>query len=123
MQADGQIEDLEKRLCTLLESVQGAGKVQVMITLENTGETIYAQDQKTQTQAQNSTVNTTNDTTHVVLDGGNADKALVETQYLPEIKGVAVVCTGGNDIIVVKRITDLVSVVLGISSNRVCVTN
>ena len=46
----------------------------------------------------------------------------MDTHIDTELKGVAVVCEGGDDITVIKRITDLVSVVLGLSTNRICVT-
>lgn len=56
------------------------------------------------------------------MDAGSGRQALVETAREPEIKGVAIVCEGGDDVAVIKRITDVVSVVLGIPTNRICVT-
>ena len=44
------VQELETRLTEMLESVQGAGKVQVMITLESAGETVYARDEQSDTQ-------------------------------------------------------------------------
>ena len=44
------VQELETRLTEMLESVQGAGKVQVMITLESAGETVYARDELSDTQ-------------------------------------------------------------------------
>ena len=48
-------------------------------------------------------------------------QAPVETRLEPEVKGVAVLCEGGDDILVIKRITDLVATVLDIPTNRICV--
>ena len=59
---------------------------------------------------------------HIIVDAADGKQPLVETHIEPEVKGVAVVCEGGDDITVIKRITDLVSVVLGLSTNRICVT-
>ena len=59
---------------------------------------------------------------HILFDSGVGKQALVEEQLVPDIKGVAVVCSGGDDIAVIERITELVSVVLDLPSNRICVT-
>ena len=104
-------QQLEQQLCDLIAQVEGAGKTTVMVTLESGEETIYALDTLSgQTQEQQ---------THVLLDDGTA---LAQTVCTPRVCGVAVVCEGGDDITVIKRITDLVSVVLGLSTNRICVT-
>ena len=104
-------QQLEQQLSGLIAQVEGAGKTTVMITLESGEETIYALDTLSgQTQEQQ---------THVLLDDGTA---LAQTVCTPRVCGVAVVCEGGDDITVIKRITELVSVVLGLSTNRICVT-
>ena len=61
-------------------------------------------------------------TEHVILESGTEYAPLLEQAYEPEVRGVAVVCEGGDDILVIGRITELVSVVLGIPTNRICVT-
>ena len=43
------------------------------------------------------------------------------TIYLPTICGVAVVCEGGGDVGVQARITSLLSALLDVPSNRICV--
>ena len=88
----------------------GAGKTTVMITLENGEETLYALDtQSGQMQQQQ---------THVLLEDGTA---LAETIYQPQVRGVAVLCEGGDDVGVAARITELVSALLDLPSNRICV--
>ena len=119
------VQELETRLTEMLESVQGAGKVQVMITLE---ETVYARDEQSDTQTTQDGSDGVTDrkesykSEHIIVDAADGKQPLVETHIEPEVKGVAVVCEGGDDITVIKRITDLVSVVLGLSTNRICVT-
>ena len=56
--------------------------------------------------------------THVLLEDGSA---LTETVCLPQVCGVAVLCEGGGDIRVAARITELVSALLDLPSNRICV--
>lgn len=101
---------IEQQLTGLIEQIDGAGKTVVMLTLENGEETVYALDtQSGQTQSQE---------THVLLDDGSA---LAQTVYLPKVCGAAIVCEGGGDVRVAVRITELVSALLDLPSNRICV--
>ena len=103
-------EELETQLAGLIQQIAGAGETTVMITLESGEERIYATDTQTgQNQSQQ---------THVLLEDGTA---LEETVYLPTVCGVAVVCDGGGDVGVEARITALVSALLDVPSNRICV--
>lgn len=121
------LQETEQRLVTILESVEGAGKVQVMLTLESAGETVFAVDEQTDTSTQEQEGEqvqrrATYQNEHILYDSGEGKTPLIETQTQPEVRGVAIVCEGGDDITVVQRITELVSVVLGLSTNRICVT-
>lgn len=118
---------LEQRLETMLASVQGVGRVQVMITLEGEGETVYAQDEQSDESSQESADGSvqnksTRQSAHILYESSDGKQPLVETRIEPEVQGVAVTCEGGGDISVIKRVTELVSVVLDVPTNRVCVT-
>lgn len=118
---------LEARLAELIGQVEGAGNVRVMLTLENAGETVYAYDEQGDTRTVSGGENGAEERSqsyenrHVMIEAENGTQALVETCLEPEVKGVAVVCEGGDDITVIKRVTELVSVVLRLPTNRVCV--
>lgn len=120
-------QQLEERLAGMIGAVQGAGRVRVMLTLENDGETVYACDEQSSTQTAAgegggaAERRQSYESGHVLIDAAGGEQPLVETCLEPEIKGVAVVCEGGDDITVVKRVTELVSVVLRLPTNRVCV--
>lgn len=125
--ANAYVEQLEKRLEKMVGQVQGAGKTSVMITLETSGETLYAQDESADTQTQTGengveSYHSQRESQYKIIDGQNGDEPIITAQLLPEIKGVAVLCEGGDDIEVVSRVTELVSVVLGLGTNRICVT-
>ena len=47
---------------------------------------------------------------------------MIQKQLEPTVKGVVVVCEGGDDIGVQQRVIDAVTVALDISSSKVCVT-
>ena len=102
---------MEQRLETLIQEMDGAGKTSVMVTLESGEWNRYAVDTKTG--------DTTAEQTHVLLDDGNA---LTETVYMPEIRGVAVVCEGGDQVHVIAQITEMLSSLLGLSTSRISVT-
>ncbi len=125
--AENYTENLEKELEAVIQNIYGAGNVKVMITIEEPGKTIYAQSEKSITEMQHKDENIVDEkvsyeSEYTIIDDGSKDTPMIEMQTLPIIKGVAVICEGGDDITVISNITELVSVVLGVSTNRICVT-
>ena len=119
---------LEQRLELLLSHVEGAGEVAVMVTLENGTQAVYAQavqqsSDVAATRQDGGSERTSYTAEYVLVETGSGEEALTETTLQPTVKGVAVICTGARELHVVSRITELVSTVLGIPSNRICVTN
>lgn len=119
---------LQIKLEETIAQVDGAGETRVMVTLESGEQTVYACAEKTgtdYTQAGEEKISekSSYQNDFIMIEDENGNKrALQQTTLEPEIKGVAVVCRGGDDIMVVKRITELVSVLLGVPTNRICVT-
>ena len=59
----------------------------------------------------------------MLVDGPSGRRqALIKTEIQPKIKGVVVVCQGGNEPLVNQQITNVLTTVLNISSSRVFVT-
>jgi len=120
---------LESRLTGLIMNIGGAGKTQVMVTLENGYEYVYASEERVNTDKTEDTNDTGNrlqqrdDTENrlVVIGGSGGEEALIRTEILPTVKGVVVVCEGGDQAIVQQRITDAVTTALGVTAKRVCV--
>ena len=123
---------LQQRLASIVNSIDGVGKSEIMVTLETGVQNIYAnQEQKNTDKSQDMTgENTTRiqerqdveQNVILVDDPEGGEKALIKTQLEPQIKGVVVVCQGGDDPVVQKRISQAVTTALDISSKRVCVT-
>lgn len=114
--ADGQQDyaaNLETRLQALIEQVDGAGHTTVMVTLAAGEENVYATD-RTDSADGDSTEN------HVLL-GGSSEQGLVETVRTPSVLGVAVVCTGGGDLAVQRRVTELVTALTDVGANHITV--
>lgn len=103
-------QELEQRLEGLLGEIRGVGSVSVMITLETREETIYALDTKESDD--------TLEQEHVLLEG---DEPLVETVWYPQVQGVAVVCQGADNIEVCSQITQITSVLTGVTTNRISI--
>ncbi|MDR2647314.1 MAG: hypothetical protein LBB67_04220, partial [Oscillospiraceae bacterium] len=89
---------MEERLTDLVSSMDGAGKAQVMLTLDCGSEPIYATEGKS---TQNSKQNGTNaeesiqgENSYVVIGSGNGESGLVLKTLEPKIRGVAVLCDG-----------------------------
>ena len=78
---------------TYSTKIQGAGKTEVLLTMENSVEYVYLDNSTTKTK-----------------------------EIEPLIRGVLVVCEGGDDPVVVERVTDAVTKALDISTAKVCIT-
>ncbi len=119
-------ENTERRLCEILSSIGGAGECRVMVTLENGVEYVYATEQKTNTdrqQEENKTIERDdNEKSIIVIDTGNGRQGLLVTEIQPTVKGVIVVCEGGDREEVRQQIVQSVMVALNITAKRVCVT-
>lgn len=122
--------NLEQSLADIISSIDGAGKTRVMLTMDSTVEQVYATDK---TMSQKDTVNSGEDTetnkdtsansTYITVelsDGTQQTVLLKEIQ--PKVRGVLVVCSGGDNSVVKEKIVDAVTKALDISSSRVSVT-
>lgn len=84
-------ERLEKRLSEILAQVDGVGKLGVMVTLDSSEETLIG------------------------------ERSTVTGVSAPLVRGVIIVCDGGDSVVVRQKLVSAVSGALGISSARVSV--
>jgi len=123
---------LETKLKTILSSIDGVGKADVMITFDSGTQFVYEQTAKEtnnttdQTQGdggKQTTANNDNETTPVIINADSGvQQPLVKTELLPSVKGVVIVCYGGDDATVKENVSKAVSVALGLTPNHICVT-
>ena len=106
--------NLEQTLTGVIESIQGAGHVKVAVTLEAGPQTVYALDETD--RGENGS-----EVQHILMEDSSGQSALVEMVWEPEIRGIAVVCQGAADVQVQAQITEAVSVLTGVSSNRISI--
>lgn len=121
---------LESQLEGLLMKIRGVGSATVMVTLEQTKQAVYAKEEKTSGQttedkSEGTTRNETdssNETGYILVrDADGSERALPVTEIQPVIKGVVVVCDGGDNPTVQQSVIDAVTTALNITSVRVCV--
>jgi hypothetical protein len=111
-------EILEKKIAELCRGVSGVQNVKVLLTLESGNEYVYAQNSDTH---EDGTVhNATRD--YLIINSGGDEKTVLIKEIYPKIRGIAVVCTNGDDVRVQKKIIDLLAAALGVNSNRICVS-
>ena len=117
---------LEQRLEQIVGSISGVGNLQVMVTLESGSQYNYVTEKKSSTDkssAQNGqSENKNTETQTVILSDSQGERALVKSETAPQVKGVIIVCEGGDDPTVKQRVIGAVTTALDISSKKVCVT-
>jgi stage III sporulation protein AG len=122
---------LEDKLTNIISQINGAGNVRVMVTLEQTTKDVYATEVKTDDQEKGDNTesgsvtkeksNSREEKYLVIKDENGAEKVVQVTEIQPLVKGVVVVCDGGDDLKVQKDITTAVTTALNITSVHVCV--
>lgn len=122
---------LEEKLKQIVSSITGSENVTVMVTLKTGAEYVYANDVRSsadisEENASGSSATARSDEleeSYILVetsDGGQV--ALLLTEIAPTVKGVVVVCDGGSNEQIQKKVSDAVTTALDITSKRVCVT-
>ena len=85
-------QSAQKDLEQLISHIQGAGKTRVLLTVENSAEYVYIENGTTKTK-----------------------------EIQTHVRGVLVLCEGGDDPVTVGRVTEAVTKALDISTAKVCI--
>lgn len=126
------VTQLENSLKDMVSSIKGAGNTRVLVTLENSEETVYATEEKKnkeatedKTDGQLSKKRESDDCEKryiTIRDANGTEQALAVTQIQPTVKGVVVVCDGGDIPEVQQKISEAIKTALNITAKRVYVT-
>ena len=119
--------NMELRLKEILENVDGAGAVQVMITVKNNGEQVVEKDKSYSESktiqsgdgGKNTTTANTSRSESTVYDRTNSGSPYVVKQLEPEIEGVLVAAQGAGDETVVNEITYAVQVLFDVPVHKI----
>ncbi len=109
---------LETGLRQVVAAITGEENPTVLVTLESTGKTVYAQDEKKSSREGEEQ----NETIHILLkDSEGAQHALTVTEIQPKVKGVVVVSEFAGDSVIREKLIYAMKTALDISSTKVCV--
>lgn len=119
--------EIEEDITDIVSSITGDKKPTVVVTLESGVRYSYAQIDET--DSSNSTGDTSDQSSeskkqsYIIIktsDGG--EQALIVTQTMPEIRGVAIVCSAGDNQAIAEKVKNAVTAALNITSKRVCIS-
>lgn len=128
MEQEEYVEYLEKKLARVLSQMDGVGKVEVMITVSDAGESVVEKDEKAE-----STVTSENDSgggTRTVTESSSENATIyvetedgtypyIQKEKLPTVEGVVVVAEGGGNPTVVSEISESVKALLKVEAHRI----
>ncbi len=117
-------DEVEQKLCKVLSQINGAGKVEVMITYTGSAEKVIANTTSTHTNTSNSggSISTSTSTvtqTPIIITSNGASGLYVTKQLMPEIVGVIVVAEGANNARVRLELMRAVQTILDINANNI----
>ena len=122
------VQEMERRLKETLSTIDGAGRVEVMITLEDMGESVIEKDtaressdlQETDQEGGTRTERNVQITSETVYEEDNNEKTpFVGKEITPKIAGVLVVAQGGENTVVKQNISEAVMALFQIEVNRI----
>ena len=113
LDADAFAAELESRVVAICSRVSGAGEVRAVVTLSGGYRALYATDSRGSDNSYSQ---------ELVLTGSGSSEAAILVGYEnPEIAGIGIVCTGGNDPAVRAAILRLVSAAFDVGSHKIYV--
>ncbi len=104
-------DTVEERLGQILTNIQGAGRVQVMLTTKAGEQTVYQTDQPS----------TDRQDTVIVTDEDRAQNGLIQQIISPTYRGAIVLCQGADSAGVCLAIKEAVSKVTGLDASEISV--
>ena len=112
-------ESLEKRVADLCRASEGIRNVSVLLTLDSGSEYVYAVNKEEKSEGGGSS----GSREYLIVTRDGSSSPVQVTEIYPKVRGVAVVCTGGDRADVKMRLTELLSAALGIPTNRIKISS
>ncbi|MBE5905248.1 MAG: stage III sporulation protein AG [Lachnospiraceae bacterium] len=105
--------EMEEKLRALLSEIEGAGEVKVMVTVEDTGESVMGKDSRLSEKESEESA--------VYQEQGQERKPFVVASKTPRVQGVVVVCEGAGNPVVKQRISEAVQALFQIASHKISI--
>ncbi len=109
---------MEKRLENILSTIEGAGKVHVLLSASAGEEIIYQSDVETDISSDDESVRSK---TILITDSQRAQNGLVQQVNPPVYLGAVISCQGADNPVVRLAIVDAVSTLTGLGADRISV--
>ena len=111
------LSDFETQLCRRLSAIDGAGRVELMLSLEQTGEAVYAVN----TRETGGAASSRESDVAVISSSGYGETPVTVKNVLPTFRGAIVLCDGAENAAVRLAVTQAVETVCGLTSDRITV--
>ncbi|MDO5548037.1 MAG: hypothetical protein Q4F79_06060 [Eubacteriales bacterium] len=118
------MDSFKEELCSSLSAIEGVGRVEVMLSLESGEEAVYASDvsQSSQNSGEDTSSENYQSTMSILSDGSYGEQPVLIKNNFPTFRGAVVICDGADDSVVQLKITEAVSSLCGISSDRISIS-
>ena len=107
-------EQIEEKVEVLCNKIDGVSSAHAVVTLKGGYRAIYATDAQ-----YGSSVNKSET---VLIGNGSSEKALLIGYENPEIAGIGIVCSGGDDAYVRAEIISMISAAFDLGANKIFVS-
>ncbi|MDR1364788.1 MAG: hypothetical protein LBJ32_04070 [Oscillospiraceae bacterium] len=130
-------ENYEKKIQfeieNIISNIQGAGKAKIFITFVGSSQNVYATENKenkesTAEKYESNTIHKKKsedcEKKYIITKESDGSEHPLELKKIyPKANGAVVICKGADNLEVRKKITEAISIALGINTNKICVTN
>ena len=115
------VQKLEKRLEEMISKIDGAGKTKVMLTLDTSEQYHYLTESVSRSSRKAEENEEEKEEEIARIDDENGEKPVLQRIDESKIRGVLVVCQGGDNAEIKESILNAVCAVLNLSSDRVSI--
>ncbi|MGN1030967.1 MAG: hypothetical protein ACI4PQ_05130 [Butyricicoccaceae bacterium] len=117
------LADFEQELEQVLSQIDGAGRVQVTLSLKTGEESVYAlnETRSTQNNGTDSSSENYQSEISIISDGSYGETPILIRSNYPEFRGAVVVCDGADNDQVKLDITEAVHALCGLSSDQISI--
>lgn len=109
---------LQGEIEAALSQIDGAGRVRLVLTWADAGESVYQQNTRTSGSGENASAEST---VAAVPSGSSAQQALISKQLAPQCAGALIVSDGGGNAAVRLALCDAVRALTGLRADQITV--
>lgn len=123
-------KELEERIAQLLKSVEGVGKVDVMVVLSSSSEKVYRTDRSENTSTtkekdasggERDIASSQSEESTILSQqfGSNSTSPLIQKELYPEISGIVISAQGGDSSAVQAEISQAMEALFGLEPHKI----